>query len=302
MSMIRKAILSAILLLVLYNLKVYYGTPSRAWGQNQWQNNIIKAQNYLYGFEVQPNMVLGSSMAANLEGALSNRFTSLAFRAGSARLGLKLLSEQKQPLPQLVLIELNTLFLSTELDQTFANDMTLPGIYETKGLLPALQEKNQPVTILSGYVQPMLNKLKARHSAPKATPKNDTKPTTEQGKHTSEKPGQKEVNQDKVKQEEVNKVTLLKPTEDLLRSIRLLKEKGCKIIFFEIPQNTQQHQDATRKATLQMAYQYFPPEAFTYVLLPKDLSAYQTSDGVHLDGKSAVAYVKYLNGYLPQKN
>lgn len=52
---------------------------------------------------------------------------------------------------------------------------------------------------------------------------------------------------------------------------------------------------------LQMAYQYFPPEAFTYVLLPEDLGAYQTSDGVYLDAKSAATYVKYLNGYLPQK-
>ena len=82
--MIKKAFLSVTILLLLYEIKLRTGSESMAWGQNQWQNNTIKAQEFLYG-EKRDIVITGSSQSAKLDlSELDSSVINIAFRAGNA--------------------------------------------------------------------------------------------------------------------------------------------------------------------------------------------------------------------------
>ncbi len=84
-----------------------------------------------------------------------------------------------------------------------------------------------------------------------------------------------------------------KSFDELKNYIKILEQKGVKIIFFEMPVNS--HLTDLSKARLIRTtfFDYFPETKYTYILTP-DFIKCKTTDGIHLTKDEALKYTLYL--------
>jgi hypothetical protein len=97
-----------------YQVLVSGGVLPASDGASQRQNNIVRAQRYVYQDDSDLKMVIvGSSLAANLnEKDIGEGVKSIAFGGGSSKTGLEIVKRSKSK-PQIVLVEMNdTIFFA----------------------------------------------------------------------------------------------------------------------------------------------------------------------------------------------
>jgi len=114
-------------LMSFYQVLVSGGVLPASDGVTQRQNNIIRAQRYVYQDDSDLKMViLGSSLAANInEKHIGEGVKSIAFGAGTSKTGLEIVKTSKNK-PQIVLVEINDVNFFREIDAKLLDSLYHP--------------------------------------------------------------------------------------------------------------------------------------------------------------------------------
>ena len=286
--MIRKSLIFALLLLAGYSVFVERFAPSD-WqaSQHQWQENLIKAQRYVYsGAPPSAKMIVGSSLAQRLVMEELPGFANLSLGGQSIYDGLSILTHQSQ-FPRTAYIEMNMMLREETLE--FTEALNSPVMYYPRKWLLSLREDRQPLGVLGsrfnkGVTEEVIPWLKSKVRA--------GAPVADAGAAADLFPRLLEA------QREVYAKT---PGKDLLETrfrslegyVRKLQGKGVAIVFFEMPVNSSL-MHLPQAETIRAAFrQHFPEPAFRYIEPPAD-DEFRTVDGVHLSPEEALRYTGYF--------
>lgn len=130
---------------ILFNIVLSVLKPDTTLYQNQWQQNIAVAQDFIY--ENNPkNIIIGSSMSARVDNRfLDGKYYNLSFSGGNAATGLEVI-KKSGVIPNSIFIEANTVF--EKKDSKFIETLFYPIFWQVKYFIPSFQEKNQPLNFI----------------------------------------------------------------------------------------------------------------------------------------------------------
>ena len=283
--MVRKSLLVAISLLIIYELVLRLTLVSWDSSQNDKSANIISAQNYMYNYSAAEiagdTVILGTSVSRRLiTDSLGRHFINLSFNAWTVYDGLGVVKMKGKP-PACLLIETNyvrSLVLQPEL-----SGIMEPISYYSGRMLKSMQLANQPAGLLVGWGK---SRFQSRIDAFKEKKRQDT--------------GLYNLN---IRQNVgiMNEITpdsiLIKRFAGLKQLFEQFQEEGTSIIFYEVPIDHRLRQTNSMVEVRKYFNDYFPKKDFRYISLPEK-DNYIYTDGVHLNKESALAYTLYLKQEL----
>jgi hypothetical protein len=283
--------------LVFISLSVFYAFiidtfALKGASQNQNQDNLIKAQNYLFeDFDNASNVIVGTSLSCHLTMDSLVDFYNLSFNGSSIYDGLNIILKSDNK-PKVVYIESN--FYLKDLSGVFDEQLfSFYSFYSSK-FFPIVRYKNQPIGIFNtlfddfGYLvvqkhNLLTEKIRYKFNGKAQNTQNDKLFEDVLKNYTQEY-------QEKPVQNELD-FYLLK----IKYFVEKLKKMKVKVIFFEMPINTKLV-NLNRPKLLRAALKNkFQNERF----LPFDSTfRYQTSDGLHLKNEESVAYTRFFKNNI----
>ncbi len=290
--MIKKAFLYALLLLVAYAAFVaWFAPPWWSAAQGTEQDNIIKAQSFIYNKKTDSQVIVGSSLSCRIvTDSLPGTF-NLGFGGQSIYDGLNLITH-KQALPRVVFIEMNMVLVNEK--KAFTSALFSPLMYYPKKNIQALREDKEPLVISGKVIQNSIYALKdwvrGTHTTQKKQPINAA---PVQSDSTAALSG-KMVNDTYMgyfklpKQSEIDR-----SFNELKKYTGQLEKKGVKVIFFEMPIDNRLVNLPRPVFIRNQFYTVFPRSAYQYIDRPK-WSYCDTFDGLHLSEQEAVRYTRYF--------
>ncbi len=285
--MIKKSIITAIILLAAYEAVVRLCNVKWDTSQNDKSANVISAQNFIYnqsGEETAADtLIIGSSMSRKLvTEELGKNYYNLAFNAWSAYDGLELVKLTKRK-PACLLIETNVVG-NQSLSEAVTGSLSPVSLYPNK-VFKSFQLQNQPVGLLIGSIK---EALKAKIEAMKLQKRQDTalyKLNIQNEKNVQQKPLHDSVYD--------NRFSVLK------NLVEGFKAQGIPILFFELPVDAELINTATAEKNRFYFKKYFSENEYTHIALPAQ-NDYIYSDGIHLSIPSALQYTQYLKNSIEQ--
>jgi hypothetical protein len=249
-----------------YNIFIFLVKPTSNYFQNQGQNNYVAAQDFIYN-DKAPNIIVGSSMAFRMiDSVLPSDYFNLSFAGGSVLTGLEII-KKSEFIPSTIYIETNIIFRSK--DEKIIENLFKPLYWKLIKLLPALQERYQPLNIPVSKIITAFRKSK-----------NDQ---------------MNEIRNEKIFDMNIRRQISIyqKPIanykdelSDLTKLIAFFEKSGTKIVFFEMPIESILRGGPRAKGQREVVLKNF--NNIWLPLPPKD--AYATSDGIHLMYESAYKY------------
>lgn len=271
--MIGKTLITTMILFFLYSILIHNLPPNWDTAQNDFQSNIIKAQNYLFGQEEYENIIVGSSLSARLNFTETEDTYNLAIAGGSIFDGLNILLK-REALPKRIFIEMN--YVERPANIQLGDALNNAEALFFKKHVPVLRENFQPVGILIGMLYSKIDKKTGKHVKAKSII-------------------------DKLVQAEIDKNNTNEVTNKLIKNFMTLEElvmhfksKGCSISFFEMPIRPEVCNLPYPKSVRSLFYEHFPRDSFHFIDQP-DCSNIVTSDGKHLTKEEVSMYLKYFN-------
>ena len=254
--------------------------PNLNASQHQWQENQIKAENYIYGNSSKLNKVIvGSSLSCRLVMQELPGFYNLALNGQSIFDGLDII-KQKSTLPKTVFIETNVIWRPERKD--FANDLFSPITYYSKKYIPSLRNNKQPLALTRNYynkISGFISRKTGANPIPAKAPVNHLFGKT--------------LEDNKLRYTKFSPEDLEEQFTVLKADIEYLKQKGTQVIFYEMPVNPQIKNAPLAQLIRKKLAAYFPESEYSYIKLPAN-SAVVTTDGLHLDPKEAMVYTNYF--------
>lgn len=279
--MIKKTILVFVILFATYNCIVIFN-PGISAPQQQWQDNVVKAEKYIYDkSDTVSNVILGSSLARLMVMDSLPHYYNLAFAGQGILDGLEILN-QTEKLPKNIFIETNTVF--TEANKSFTDGLFDPLTFSIKKYCISLRSDKQPLAFIYPSLQAAMHKGKnteeSKAPATDQTDDNDlfNKMIKMQIEYYTWTPDSNIVN---------------KQFLALTNYIRILKNRGANIVFFELPFNSKLVELPLARLIRNKFYEHFPAAQNNYITMP-DCSNYVTSDGFHLKDDEAKVYTSYF--------
>lgn len=262
-----KFIIFFLIIYTTYNIYIYVKNPNITLYQNQWQQNYVFAESFLYGNKPS-TIIVGSSMAVHLDKSiLTNEIYNLSFSGGSVLTGLKIL-KMSNYIPKTIYIENNVIF--RKMDNEMIESLFDPIKYNLKKYIPALKEKYQPLNIIVSILKSKLGR-------------------TENEKMN--KVRDENVFQISFKRQLVNYKKPLDNYEfelsELTELLKYFQSKNTKIIFFEMPINNILANEKRANQQRDIIRKHFP--TYDWLPLPNN-NLYLTSDGIHLMYKSSIEF------------
>jgi hypothetical protein len=295
--MIKKTIFFSIIFLVTYSVFIAWIAPNW-WNatQNTEQENIVKAQSFIYDQKTTPNYVIvGSSLSERIvQDSLPGVF-NLAFGGLSIYDGLSLLTHKKA-LPKVVLIEMNLVFRKE--NKNFTSSLFSPLTYYPKMKIKALRDEKEPIAVCGKII---MNSIYAA--------KNYIRETTFSKKKNiiNAKPviiGSSKILSNKMIRETYISFFHLPKNEEvtynfteLKKYTDQLKKENVKLIFFEMPIDRHLENLPLTVFIRKQFYTNFPKSEYQYIPLPS-WDYIDTFDGQHLSEQAAIRYTKYLRDQL----
>ncbi len=263
--MIKKSILICISLFLLYNyifVPIFIRDDSPV-AQSQWQENIIKAQDYLY-LPVNSNaIIVGSSLSADLK---DSTWYNLSFLGGSLFTGLELI-KLKRNYPKVILIETNVIYRG--IDSEITSTINQSPFNKLKYIFPAFLEKGQPIKYLGALLYSCVEKNPyIIHTEPDSSLFNKYLKLQVEANSTL-----------------TNKVTIDRNITLLRSYLKFFDEHHVKIFLVEMPIHSTLFQTINESYRRKELFKAFPISGYNWII-PNSLSNYQTTDGVHLSEKS----------------
>jgi len=289
--MIRKALLFAIALFGSYSILLLLPVSSSLHAsQHQWQDNLIKAQQFIYSGDPPPHQVIvGSSLSCRLVMDSLPGTYNLSFGGQSIFDGLAILLQQSR-LPETVLIEMNVALRKENSDFTYA--LHNPVLFYPRKWFPALREDRQPLGVMGSKLnQVVTHRILERTKT--ALGLNAMLPANTIG-------GELFANSLHIQVQNYSKEPDKKVVETsflhLKADVDALEKRRVRVVFFEMPVNDTL-KNLPEAITIRSAfYTWFSPTAYTYI--PSPSQSYRTTDGEHLGQEEALRYTLYLQHYL----
>ncbi|MBP3774831.1 MAG: hypothetical protein ILA34_05735 [Bacteroidaceae bacterium] len=276
--MIKKSILCFVILFGLHFIFVMRN-PSLGSATHQWQDNIIKAQTFLYAEKIDTAMV-GTSLSARIIRDSIPSVKSVSFGGCAVEDGLRIIS-QKEHLPKYVLVETN-LFLH-EGSEELVTKQTRGPIPQVRKWIPSLREQYEPICLLASLL------LKSGNVNPQVGSSTvDLNVLNDRIEH--------HLKEDKTLSADI--------AAQRLSSIKSLMEdletRGVQFIFFEMPVNDRLYHLKRYEQTRNILKAAFPQDK--YLFLPSDTTKYLTTDGEHLDYMGQQVFSHYFKELLSHRN
>ena len=272
-SKVLQSIIVMLVLFVVYTIAIQISKPNIVFSQNQYQSNVIFAQNFLYLDEKPPAVIVGSSMATRMQFEKEDNVYNLAFGGGGPLTGLDII-RQSGFVPKEIYMESNVFSMVS--DQKFLDKLFTPFIFELRGKIVALQEKYQVLNIVGNKIY----QLAGRSQKEKLEQKVD------------EKLLDRLVNDALAS----HQTFLMKEKDTLLKkwhvNVDYFRQKGTKLIFFEMPNDSRLVNTDGRKALRKLIKTEFP--RIVYIKENNQEDFYKTGDGIHLTLKSAMEFTEYF--------
>ena len=272
--MIKKSFLSFLVMFGIHAV-VTYLLPSLGMATNQWQDNMVKAQHFLYDEDADTAMI-GTSLSARILPDSIPSVRSVAFGGCAVEDGLRLILS-KPKVPHCVLVETN-LFLRNG-NEELVEKMTKGIIPQVKRWIPSLRESNEPICLLSGLM------IKAAGINPQAAAMTVD---MEQLKES--------IKRHLADDKSLSETELAQRMETLKPLLIQLEQKGTKPIFFEMPIHQELYHLKELEQTRQAVRMAFPKTRYAY--LPNDTTTYLTTDGLHLDYEGQQRYSHFIKQAL----
>lgn len=292
--MIRKSLITALILLAAYHLilphlsrKFYQiGGPQRG--------NYARVQHYIYDVPSDANVILGSSMSLGLsEDILGPDYAKLTLPGCSNLTGLEIIRRSHKH-PRLVLIESNQLALNV--DQDIIQDSFNPWVGELRSLSPIFREEGRPANFASGITEAVVRKtcqLSSRFFEGKKTPtSNPTEPTgPELFRKLVQLHHEEFLNVPSAQDLSRNAATLARYVDELTAS-------GSVCVFYEMPVDPSLRDLPIPATVRRIMEQQFPKTKFYWLSFPADEN-FETFDGVHI---TSAALPHFTKTFLTQIN
>lgn len=272
--MIKKSIICFVVLAVLH-LCLVLANPSIGMATHQWQDNVMKAQQFLYAGKSDTVMV-GTSLSGRIIRDSIPFVRSVSFGGCSVEDGLKIILRKKN-VPKLVLVETNLLLIdgNSELVSRITNGV-IPMI---RRWIPSLREQYEPICLFASL---MMSSTGINPQAGMA--KVDMNLLNESiNRHIAE---------DRLMSEEWVKHR----GKNIKELIAELEGKGTRFVFFEMPVNEKLLHLKKSNQMRAFVKKEFP--ASKYLYLPSDTSKYLTTDGEHLDFEGQQRFSHYFRKVL----
>lgn len=272
--MIKKSIICFVVLAVLH-LCFVLANPSMGMATHQWQDNVMKAQQFLYAGKTDTVMV-GTSLSGRIIRDSIPFVKSVSFGGCSVEDGLKIILSKKD-VPKLVLLETNLLLIdgNPELVSRITNGV----IPKIRHWIPSLREQYEPISLFASL---MMNSTGINPQAGMA--KVDMNLLNESiNRHIAE---------DRLMPEEWIK----RRGETIKALIAGLESKGTRFVFFEMPVNERLLHLKKNDQMRAFVKKEFPTSKYLY--LPSDTFKYLTTDGEHLDFEGQQRFSHYFRKVL----
>lgn len=274
--MIKKSIICFVIFAILHLCIVLFN-PSVGMATHQWQDNVLKAQQFLYA-EKADTVMVGTSLSARIIRDSIPFVKSVSFGGCSVEDGLKIIIS-KGDIPKYVLVETNLLFRE-------GNDELISRITEgvvpfIRRRIPSLQEQYEPICLFASL---MMNSTGINAQAGMSSVNMDL------------------LNESINRQLEEDKIIPTQKVEsrlhDIKRLIIELEGKGSQFIFFEMPVNERLLHLKRYEQIREIMRKEFPADRYTY--LPSDTTHYLTTDGEHLDYDGQQRFSHYFKKILKE--
>ena len=278
--MIKKSLFIAIVLIFLHAGFVLLKPINNS--QNQWQENIIKTQQFLYGKDDSIKyIIVGSSLSDRLVMDSLRGVYNLSLVGLGVYDGLNILIHKKIS-PRIIFIEMNMIIRDES--SNFSSSIFIPILYDIRKYFPSFREEYQPIGQL--YKVYLKFEKKKNTSINFLVNKNNSERNTFLKKLIQ---NQKQECSIKPKKDFMDK-----RFSKLKKYVTILEMKGVQIVFFEMPINKELYDLALARNIREYFFITFPPNKYHYINSP-DCKDYLTSDGMHLPPDEALRYTSYLN-------
>ena len=293
--MIKRVIILTSILFISYSLFVISIAP-KWWhaSQHQWQDNVIKAQNFVYNnTDSFSNILVGSSLSCLLVMDSLPKTYNLAFGGQSIFDGLNILNHTSR-IPMNIFIEMN--FPLRLQNENFTSSISSPLSYYPKKVFSSLRAEKQPLGILGVQInqritEPLLERIKSFFYS-NALPEGAEK---EKRNEMFKKLLQLQIDSYlKVPDKQLMKECF----DNLKKNINELEDRGAKIVFYEMPVNSQLNHLIAANIIREAFYTNFSKLKYTYISFPESIE-YNTSDGLHLNEDEVLKYTIFLKSNLP---
>lgn len=290
MKFVIKTLLVFVALFTLWDIVVRH-KPEIDSSQNLLQDNIIKAEKYIFSDSVSSKVIVGSSMSAMLNMDTLSDFTNLAFCGLSAFDGLNIVKSRKD-LPEVLLIEINALHRTES--KSFSSVVYSPILNTLKETFPSIRINKQPITYFCNFhVITRIKDLKKRFTTPKKIEQQSTKSqnNNEENAHSSlfDKRIETLI---KTYSKALDSTFLDNQTDNLIQIAKDFSEQGVNVIFFEMPINYQLenliYPNSIRKMTINKI-----ENQFSFIKQVNE-GKYKTTDGIHLRPDEVVQFSIFL--------
>ena len=274
--MIKKSIFCFVILAVLHLCFVYFN-PSIGMATHQWQDNVIKAQQFMYA-ENSDTVMVGTSLSGRIIRDSIPFVKSVSFGGCAVEDGLKIILS-KGEVPKYVLVETNLLL--REGNAELVSNITEGLIPKIRRWIPSLREQYEPICLFASLMM------------------NSTGINPQAGMSTVNKDLLKErINRQLEEDELIPDKKVESRLYDIKKLISKLEGKGTQFVFFEMPVNEELLHLKRYEQIREIMQREFP--ANKYVYLPSDTTKYLTTDGEHLDFDGQQRFSHYFSKILKE--
>lgn len=274
-SVILSGLLSFVIISILYYIVVSL-LPKDLNGTNQWQTNVLKAQEYLFSKKQYSIVLVGSSELYNVPvNEISNNYFNLAFAGGCSSTGLEIVI-QRNIKPKVLFVEMNNTVIRG-LDKNMLKQC------EWWHELPFGRENNRPDYVVGNAY----NLLKERIRPKKKELKDAEINLSEVARQVA---GNQEFKSPEIFKENIQHTKVL---------IDLLRDEGVYVVLVEPPNNLDLYNTPNFREVRKYAQEVFPEKEYDWYTV--DWSEYTTGDGIHLQPASAMRYANDLIQYVKER-
>ena len=287
---ILRPVLVFLFVMSFYQVLVSGGVLPASDGVSMMQNNIVKAQRYVYQDDSDLKMVIvGSSLAANLNVKhIGEGVKTIALGGGSSKTGLEIIKRSKNK-PPIVLVEINDTIVR-QIDADLLDSLYNPIFYWMRQYLPMMREEYRPVSVfinslksrsqqnIKMMTREKLDSLEGRNLTPELSQKAIQTTVDIQSKPLFEKDAKN------IKQE-----------ADLMKTqiAEVKKNTGAKVVLFDIPLESRVNATLRMQQVRELAKKLFGPDRFEWLPPPKERE-WRTNDAIHLIRSDARDFAEFL--------
>ena len=265
--MIIRSIIYFLILSFLYGLLIHFTDIKSYQAINQRQGNIINAEEYILNKSKSvENVIVGSSLSYRLFSKyFPSNYWNLSQGGGSFAQGVEIIKSSGK-FPKVILLEYNILERTITLGENLK-----PGKFDValKNSLKINQTKNKPVDYMINLLYQSLNRKEPAETKPNQKSMNVMMALQKEEFNKS-------LNLDRAKRN----ITFLK------ESVEFFENNGVCVIFYEMPIACELSISTKSDDVRKIIFNNFPKNQYKY-LPPYPCENYNTTDGVHLNQKSA---------------